>query len=389
MKEVRILADDLTGALDSAAAFAGVVPVYLDAPPRVDAPPCPVSVVATTTRDVPVDRLPELLAPSLPWLADAALAFKKVDSLLRGNTFAECVHVARAGGFKRLVFAPAFPKQGRVTIDGRQWVVPPGQALANRQPVGDALPAEIFSALGMTSSPSAEPPSSGPLSAWIPEVRSDDDLARVAAMSTRVDAGRWLWCGSAGLAHAIAAIRQLAPGPQRSAPPAGGPGPVLLVSASRHPVTQAQWKAIRLRQQEAIVTVHGNSAALHAACLEMQRPFDLALLDLAPTDALSPQDAAQLLAAQLEQIVHEALRPASLIVVGGDTLRALCLAARARGLSASASARSGWGCARLIGGAWDGVTCHSRSGAFGGPDDLSAMVRLVTWPTRALKEHRP
>jgi uncharacterized protein YgbK (DUF1537 family) len=119
----------------------------------------------------------------------------------------------------------------------------------------------------------------------------------------------------------------------------------------------------------------------------MQTPFDLALLDLAPIDALAPQEAANLLARQLEAIVRAAPRPAALIVVGGDTLRALCIAAGARGLSAGASSRAGWGCARLIGGAWDGVACHSRSGAFGGPDDLSTMVRLVAWPTRDLKEH--
>ena len=105
MNEMHILADDLTGALDTAAAFAGEVPVYLDVPAAVDVLPCPVSAVATATRDVPADSLPRLLAPSLPWLVDAELAFKKVDSLLRGNTFAECAHVARAGGFERIVFA--------------------------------------------------------------------------------------------------------------------------------------------------------------------------------------------------------------------------------------------------------------------------------------------
>ncbi len=386
MSKVRILADDLTGALDTAAAFAGEVPVYLDAPPAADASPGPVSVVATTTRDVPADSLPRLLAPSLPWLVDAEIAYKKVDSLLRGNTFAECAHVARAGSFERLVFAPAFPKQGRVTIDGRQCVVPPGEPLANRRPVGDALPATLFSALGLAVEPAAEQ-SLDRLSVWIPEVRSDDDLARVAALSTRVEARRWLWCGSAGLAHAIAAIRHLAPGPQRAALPGGNPGPVLVISASRHPVAQEQWKAVRASQQDAIVTVHGQPSALHAACRAMRLRFDLALLDLAPTEDLSLQGAAGLLAAQLEGIIREALRPAALIVVGGDTLRALCAAAGARGLSAGASSRAGWGCARLIGGVWDGVTCHSRSGAFGGPDDLATMVRLVACPGRDLKEH--
>jgi uncharacterized protein YgbK (DUF1537 family) len=386
VNEVRILADDLTGALDTAAAFAGEVPVYLDAPPTVDASPCPVSVVATATRDVPADSLPRLLAPSLPWLVDAELALKKVDSLLRGNTFAECAHVARAGGFGRLVFAPAFPKQGRVTVDGRQCVVPPGEPLERRRPVGDALPAALFSALGLTVTPLAEP-CPDRISVWIPEVRSEDDLARVAALSTHADARHWLWCGSAGLAHAIAAIRHLAPGPHCGTPPEPTRGPVLLISASRHPVVQAQWSTLRVSEQTAIAVMHGEPSALQAACRAMQLPFDRALLDLAPTAALSPPKAASLLAAQLADIVGAVPHPASLIVVGGDTLRALCAAAGARGLSARASSRAGWGCARLIGGAWDGVTCHSRSGAFGGPDDLSTMVRLVAWPTQDLKEH--
>jgi uncharacterized protein YgbK (DUF1537 family) len=383
MNDVRILADDLTGALDTAAAFTGEVPVYLDVPPTVDASPEPVSVVATATRDVPADALARLLMPSLPWLADAGLAYKKVDSLLRGNTLAECAHVARTGGFGGIVFAPAFPQQGRVTIDGRQCVVPPGEPLANRRPVGDAVPADVFSGMGWMVTLSE--PSFDRASVWIPEVRSDDDLARVAALSTRADARGWLWCGSAGLAHAIAAIRHLAPGPQRAAPPGGIPGPVLLLSASRHPVTQEQWNAVRVSRQDALVTVHGLPSSLKAACRAMQTSFDLALLDLAPAETLSPYEATGLLAAQLAAIVGAAQRPGALIVVGGDTLRALCVAAGARGLSASASSRAGWGCARLIGGVWDGVTCHSRSGAFGGPDDLAKMLRLVAPPARDRK----
>ena len=35
-RRIRILADDLTGALDTAAVFAGPVPVYIDRPPESD-----------------------------------------------------------------------------------------------------------------------------------------------------------------------------------------------------------------------------------------------------------------------------------------------------------------------------------------------------------------
>ena len=66
------------------------------------------------------------------------------------------------------------------------------------------------------------------------------------------------------------------------------------------------------------------------------------------------------------------------MVVGGDTLLALCRALGANSLvSETALARTGWGCARLSGGAWDGVLCHTRSGAFGNENDLFEVMKLL------------
>ena len=70
---LRLLADDLTGALDSAAAFGAGWPVQLDYPPSGVDEGAEVSVVATATRDIEPAALPEALAPSLPWLAGAGL----------------------------------------------------------------------------------------------------------------------------------------------------------------------------------------------------------------------------------------------------------------------------------------------------------------------------
>jgi len=78
-------------------------------------------------------------------------------------------------------------------------------------------------------------------------------------------------------------------------------------------------------------------------------------------------------------------KPAQLIVVGGDTLLGLCRAARVEALLTRPSIRSGWGCARLKGGIWDGVPCYSRSGAFGGADDLFEMIRLLNGGENSMK----
>ncbi len=240
MSRIRILADDLTGALDSAAAFAGDVPVYLDAPALDAADEPPVAVVATATRDVPLDALPGLLAPSIRWLAAAPVAFKKVDSLLRGNTCAEAAYVARAGGFAELVFAPAFPAQRRLTQGGRHWVVPAGKALAQREPVGAGPIADAFAVLGLPVVGAAVAGDGAPRVA-IPDVATDADLAAIAAASVNPGATKKLWCGSAGLAHAIAAAHGLAAPPDQDEPITAEGGPVLVISASHHPVVRRQW----------------------------------------------------------------------------------------------------------------------------------------------------
>lgn len=380
--EIRLLADDLTGALDSAAAFAGSIAVHLDkAPPAQSMAGAEAGViaVATPTRDVPPDTLPQRLASVLDWLAGGDLAFKKIDSLLRGNTFAECAWLARAGGFDGLVFAPAFPAQGRVTQAGQHYLLAPANtAMAGRTPVGAPL-AEAFAPLGLQVHAGEAP--AGPMAGdgpqvWVPDILTDADLR---ALASRTLSGRWLWCGSAGLAHALAAALGRAPARDGSAPAAGsspaGPARLLMLGASHHAVVRRQWQHLRMAWPAALHVEAGHEQQLAAAHQAMAADFDVAALELSPRDALSPAQAAALLEHQLDELVSRVRRPARLLVVGGDSLLALCRASGAAYLRTRPAARAGWGHAVLAGGAWDGVDCHSRSGAFGGEDDLSAMLR--------------
>ncbi len=381
MKALRILADDLTGALDSAAAFGAGVPVHLGRPPAAGGDATPVSVLATASRDVPPGQLPALLAPAFDWFAQAGLAFKKVDSLLRGNTHDEVALLARRGGYERVVFAPAFPSQGRVTREGRQWLLRDG---GPPQPVGGPSIAEAMRERGFEvgiDEPVGAAAHAGP-TVWVPDVRDDADLRRIAERSLAEPASRWLWCGSAGLAQALAGVHRLA---DRSPPSADeGPrqGPVLLVSASWQPVSREQWAVMLPACGDAVVARGGDVSVLSTALQKLaESATGLGLFDLALADPQSPDAAAALLARQLEAIAASAPRPRLLIVVGGDTLLALCRAVGAQTLrSEPALPRPGWGSARLIGGRWDGTRCHTRSGAFGGPDDLLAVLRAVQAP---------
>ncbi len=371
---IRILADDLTGALDTAAAFAGELPVFIDCPPLPGQPyfDAPVSVVATPTRDIAPEKLPDFLQPVLGWLQSGTLAFKKVDSLLRGNTFAEIAWIARQGHFARTVFAPAFPAQGRITVDNRQWVVKPSQP---RQAVAAPLH-EAFALLGRHASPTLLP-NDDTLDTWIPEVVTDDDLDRVVAEAEHADGRPRLWCGSAGLAHALARRRELAPAAGIASPLPKGNGPTVLVSASFQPVLREQWAQLRASQNILAIAEHACDAEISAA-LDLARSGARDIwLDLSPAERITPEQAASQLATQIARLIAELPNPGQLIVVGGDTLLGLCRASGAKAMLAHPAIRPGWGCARLMGGLWDGVPCYSRSGAFGGSDDLVKMIRLL------------
>ena len=364
---LRILADDLTGALDCAAAFGAGVPVHLGLPTQIDS--FGVDIVATATRDVPVSELPALLSPSIDWLRGADLAFKKVDSLLRGNTFDEVDWLARQTPFAGLAFVPAFPAQHRVTDGAQQWWL---QSDGTRAPVNPSI-RDSLRARGWHVDTGRNPPDlqADPV-AWVPDVL-DDAALDTAVLSAMQSGQRWLWCGSAGLAHSLA--RHL---PQRLAQPtpleAMSPteGPVMLVSASHHQVSRAQWRALR--------DVRG--AQCHSGedprSLEVDAALYPSLIDLSASRPITAEQAAALLHAQTQAIAAHAPRPRTLVVVGGDTLLALCRALGATGLqSEEALERPGWGCARMLGGRWDGVVCHTRSGAFGKHDDLEQVLKSL------------
>jgi uncharacterized protein YgbK (DUF1537 family) len=359
----RILADDLTGALDSAAAFSGpgAVPVFLTTP---ESHYCHAAAIATATRDLSPAALPSALAPLLPWFTGAGMAFKKIDSLVRGNTFAEISWLVRTGRFERVVFAPAFPAQRRYTRHGRHWVgatrSDPDADSTNQVSLLDGFAREGINArTGTTLAQCAG------ADVMIPDIGSDDDLAALASVSAEVQSRRWLWCGSAGLAWAIARHWRLSPTVAAELEPKA---PVIVATASRHPV---------LRAQLAHLAAAGIPPA-HATSQHRSAGSNLTLLDLADPAPLSQSPAKESLARNAARVVDAQPKPGTLVVIGGDTLLALCKAAGAHALAARAMARSGWGRARLLGGRWDGVQCLSRSGAFGADDDLTTVVASLT-----------
>jgi D-threonate/D-erythronate kinase len=312
---LRLLADDLTGALDSAARFVpvtGPVATTWRADAHADA-------IDSGTRDLSEAGARTAIARYAPLLEGGAPAFKKIDSLLRGHVALEIAACMR--WFDHCIVAPAFPFQGRITRNGRQLV----RTDDGWRDTGVDLAASLR-ALGVT--------------AQIRDAETDADLDAIVAHG-RTLAGRVLWCGTGGLAGALAGHRPV-PRPDL-------PRPILALIGSDHPVTAAQVAAVPDLQGTSVVT----------AALPAGTPRDIAC---------------RLITARFVTLLDASPHPGTLFVTGGETLRALCDALGVTHLDVDGEIEPGVPTSILRGGAWDGQRLVSKSGAFG---DAGFLRRLL------------
>jgi uncharacterized protein YgbK (DUF1537 family) len=288
------------------------------------------------------------------------VAFKKLDSLLRGNPAAELAACLGDGAWRHVVLAPAFPAMGRVTRGGVQFARS-GSGWAPRADLAAMLAAEGLAARR------PDPHAVLPDGVSIFDAESEGDLAHIVACG-RAARGPVLWCGSGGLAAALATGR---PAPRDMALR----GPVLGFIGSDQPVAARQHAAcgaVALRIAEA-----GSEGRITA----MLRERGAAMVGFALPDATPRADAAARIAATIGALVAALPRPGTLLVAGGETLRAVCRALRVDALDAIGLVAPGVPRARLRGGPWDGVDVVSKSGAFGGDAlwrDLLAANGLLT-----------
>jgi len=200
------------------------------------------------------------------------LLYKKLDSTLRGNVGAELaaalnafrdLRAARAGGFRGVaVVAPAFPKSGRTTVAGRQFLngtpLEETEIWRREGMSGRAYLSEILRSSGMHAELVAlDIVRSGPellcskmtelrksADALVCDAETDEDLYSIATASVSLGPDI-MWSGSAGLAHHL---------PQAAGITGAGCaildyqapviGPILFVVGSLSSVSQQQVKTL-------------------------------------------------------------------------------------------------------------------------------------------------
>lgn len=281
-----IIADDLTGALDAAAPFAGrglTVEVALTpgATGEVVARNPDVMAVSTRSRDGDEGAARAAMMQVLSALPPGLRLMKKVDSRLKGHVSAELAALAPRAMF----VAPAIPDFGRVTLGGHV------------QGFGVAQPIDIRDRLGDLAG-----------LARIPDISTP---AEMRAALAGIDAGALL-VGARGLAEALAIEMSGQDQPQPVRPRAAR---ALMVVGSRDPITLAQ------------VARAGSATFAPAPLGDLAQPEDLAevaclLVQAMPGDAPRTGEA---VAQALARSVHPHLTRdrQAMLLTGGATAEAV------------------------------------------------------------------
>lgn len=361
MCSLRLLADDLTGALDSAAAFAtSSAPVAVYWQGEVDAQVSFAFDSATREADAADARL--TIAHLSEMLADRGngISYKKIDSLFRGHEALELDAILHRLKPAHCIIAPAFPAQGRVTRDGRQYahgrdgwtcietdlcneLRALGHAVSNMQ-TGSILPAG--------------------LSFW--DAENDDDLSQI--ISAASDLEDVLWVGSGGLAAALARRQNFA-GETVEADKLQLP--ILGLFGTQHPVTLAQINAVTEHHLEI------KPGQQSDAVKEKLTKNNAAFVSVSIREGTSRDDAAAQIQTAFSSLLETIPAPGTLIAAGGETLRGLCVALGTHHLDVIGEFAPGIPCSIMRGGGWDGTIILSKSGAFGAPHLLQKLLAVT------------
>jgi D-threonate/D-erythronate kinase len=363
---VRLLADDRTGAIDTAVRF---VPLAGPLLMRWDLAKALTSTGRNSegsfafdmgTRELSDADSAQLATSAAALLRDADLAYLKCDSLLRGSLAQEIVACLRAQPFDHCVIAPAFPAQRRITRNGRQWAAAHGSD--EWQLAGPDLAAQLGE-LGFSVSKCA-PGDKAPQGVSLWDAETIEDLQQIVAAGRRLP-GRVLWCGSAGLAEAIAGAEPLRIETTGS--------PLLALVGTDHPVTLRQ-----LREIEPHRVVFDPEDAAGIAAIEAQlQQKGAAVVTIHVPDVADRHLAASRIGASFTNLLAALPRPGTLFVTGGETLSRVCAALGAEALEVQGEIEPGIPVSVLKGGKWQGARVISKSGAFGNDGLIGRLISFA------------
>ncbi len=335
-KQLIIVADDVTGAADSAARVYGAgltatITVRLDA-----ALPTTAAVALSTDSrflapTAAAAQVTNIIRPLVTLVDPAAVSwYKKIDSTLRGNIGAELAAmlaaVTPAGVTPCAIICPAFPAQGRGLVDGtlvyadapqpaphlptllaEQCALPQAHIALAQVRAGVVPLMQTLSALHQQG-----------VQLLVVDGVTDADLQNLATAAAQLPHA--LCCGSAGLIGQLALAAASTASPSRMTLPLHRPLLAVIGSGSR--MAHHQIAALRTVAELTVVEVAQTHSS--AELLATIAPTGDCILHLPPPQPDQPLEGevarnhvAALTSVALARIAQH--QPATLLLVGGDT----------------------------------------------------------------------
>ena len=407
---VLIVADDLTGALDSAVPFLhpghanvfavdsnSLVKSGLPHLPSFHSNNSPVQTVVSTwtdSRSLGPSAAKVAAAQATKWFLEADLLFVKIDSTLRGNPAAHldgALEAWRVGNPRAFaVICPSHPAMGRTVVKGQVFdhLTSITESAASMDPVSSAsssLLSEIFAQsvnlelqdISCTLAQHDNNAGENPATNVYIDATTPEDLKKIAAAIISLG-NVAVAVGSAGLANAIAELRQSErtteetqfSGSQRETQEPVAPPRTLVLMTSLHPIARMQLAALKTSDFDVqmgpddVSNVHSNVVVVTTPDrTDPSARFTPLVSSNVAINAASR--AAALLRAEWFD---------SVVVIGGDGASTLLREVGATAIELSSQLLPGVPLGIIHGGLFHGMTIATRSGGFGDETNLIEIL---------------
>lgn len=380
MPKVLIIADDLTGANDSAVQFAerGISAATLlctrEGAITAELPGTQVLAVSTESRNVSAAKAMETVSRLAGYLIEKAspeVVLKKIDSTLRGNAGAETKVVADLLRLPAVV-APAYPQNGRTVRGGILCVggVPLSETYAARDVLAPVKSSSVLDYFGTIASSGATP-------LTIADAETQADL--LSLVESHMTGGkRVLWVGSAGLAQALATFMAGSSGGNRSND-FRKKGRTLVLFGSLNPVAASQVESVSGDPETEVIlpSSEDDLAGAATAVMDSKSRRVVVATHKIESPAHARTKTAEAMGSFFGDLAQAAARSgmfANMVISGGDVAFAALRSLNATAIDIRREIVPGVAFGRVIGGEAEGTGIVTKAGGFGSERTLKDIL---------------
>jgi len=395
-KKLGIVADDLTGAMDSSGYFARLrysTVVLLDPsfPATAD-----VVVITTNSRAEDPARARERVRQAVGSLG-GRVVYKKIDSTLRGNVGVELETAMAELDSEKVIVAPAFPTVGRTTVEGVLLVngVPVAETQFARDPISPVKESHIPTlleksmgrAVGNISVTDIEAGAEAlyrkvtqaPEKVIVADVTHQSHLVGIVQANVLAQ-GRWLLCGSGGMARELHPFLGKAPKVAKTTKTHSVIGPALVVIGSQNQVAGKQLLRAKDELGLKILNVDVENLSVEVLIADASRVLGSGQsVAISSTFVRYVPELKQKIAPFLAKAAVGLLakhKVAGLFLSGGDIALAVCQKLAIAAIKVNGEVEAGIPAGEFIGGKGEGMRVVTKAGGFG---TEQALVKALAY----------